>query len=81
MGDMGELFNDLRELGKEKRNNNYNKSIELLKAKGISFEYKNEYHLLVGDFNYWPSTGLYIHRKSKKRGRGVFNLIKILGRS
>lgn len=81
MGDMGEFYNDLREIGKEKRNNNYNKSIELLKAKGIEFEFKDTYHLVVGDYNYWPSTGLYIHKKTKKRGRGVFNLIKSLGRS
>lgn len=36
-------------------------------------------HLVIGDFDFWPSTGLFKNRKTGKKGRGVFNLIKVLG--
>lgn len=77
MGDMGDVFRDLTKHKKEKREENTRSSTEVLRSQGIVFESKNNgAHLIVGDFDFWPSTGLFIHRKTKKKGRGVFNLIE-----
>lgn len=82
MGDMGEIFNDMKELKKERRASNTEKSTQLLIDAGIEFESKNGgAHLVVNQAqglkaDFWPSTGLWQIRGSKKQSRGVFNLIK-----
>ncbi len=66
----------------ERRQNNTKMSTRLLRDKGIPFESFNDgAHLFVAElFDFWPSTGLYINRKTLKRKRGVFTLIKEIGR-
>lgn len=76
MSELGELFKALKEDRKLKKEFNYGNSIEILKNNGIKFEFLSTYHIKIGEFNFWPSTGLFIHVKTKKRGRGVFNLIR-----
>ena len=62
---------------KEKRKSNTISSTEILKKFEIKFESKNDgAHIIVENFDFWPSTGLFINRKTKKRGRGIFNLLK-----
>lgn len=81
MGDMGEVFNDLKQVKKEKRAANTQSSTEILKAEGFTFLSLNGgAHLVVagnGIVDFWPSTGLWIVRGGKK-GRGVKNLIKFI---
>lgn len=79
MSELGELFKDLREERKEKRAANKELSVALLQDKGVSYKRLSDDHLRVGEFDYWPSTGLFMHTKTKKRGRGVFNLLKLVG--
>ncbi len=67
---------------KEKRKTNTEKSTQILIDNGIQFESKNGgSHLVVQGKNtiidYWPSTGSFITRKWNKKGRGVFNVIKL----
>ena len=31
--------------------------------------------------DFWPSTGLFINLKTKRRGRGVFNIIKAIAKA
>lgn len=77
MGDMGDDFNAFKKAGQQKRWRNLENSTRILKEHGIPFEtYNNGIHLKVGPFDFWPSTGLYMHSKTQKTGRGVFNLIK-----
>lgn len=60
-------------------------SAEILRERGVSFESKNGgAHLIVRRggriIDFWPGTGLWIARgPAKKRGRGVFNLLRTLG--
>ena len=68
---------------KAKLANNRNSSLELIKQTGLKFEIKNNgSHLVVfhddSAIDFWPSTGLWIFRKTKWKGRGVFNLLKRL---
>lgn len=84
MGDMAEDFKALREHRKAKRKSNLEKTTNLLKSKGVSFESKNNgVHLIVKQnemvFDFYPSTGLFIDRTTKKHSRGVFHLLKKLG--
>lgn len=78
MGDMGEIFNAMKEHSKDKKFNNYNRSIQILDERKIKFIQLSDTHLRVKNYDYWPSTGLFIELKTKKRGRGIFNLIKRL---
>lgn len=81
MGDMGDIFNDMKRESQLKRASNRKSSADILTKAGIEFTSKNlGAHLIVGDFDFWPGTGLFINRKTGKRGRGVKNLIKFVGR-
>lgn len=76
MSDLGEVFKVMKETSKIKRNRNHESSMGILWDQGIEFKVLSDTHLRVGEYDFWPSTGLFIHVKTKKRGRGVFNLIK-----
>ena len=82
MGDMGELFNAMKEKSKERRSSHREQSPKMLKGANIPFESKNGgAHLIVEGFecyiDFWPGTGKWISRNGKK-GFGVRNLIKYI---
>ena len=61
-----------------KRWDNVQKSLALLRERGIQFVCMSEAnaHYRIGDYDFWPSTGKWFHRLTKEYGRGVFKLIK-----
>lgn len=80
MGDMGDDFRAWREHKQKKRASNREDSAQLLKGAGISFDTNNGgVHLIVvaqtAIVDFWPGTGLWIPRTTKKRSYGVRNLI------
>lgn len=80
--DMGELFCELAEHSKIKRANNRKQSAQLLTERGVEFESKSAgVHLIVtardGLVDFWPGTGKFIPRFAGRKGRGVFNLLKL----
>lgn len=85
MGDMGELWNDVKEAGSRKRASNRETSPQYLREQGIIFATKNNgAHLIVAHngatVDFWPGTGKWNVRHSRKTGRGVKNLVKFLRR-
>lgn len=83
MGDMGEIFNAMKDESKERRARNRQSSAELLKSRGIEFEEKNcGAHLIITHsgrvFDFWPGTGKWTERGTNKYRRGVKNLLKRL---
>tara|TARA_R110000868_G_scaffold104700_1_gene288608 strand:- start:2002 stop:2259 length:258 start_codon:yes stop_codon:yes gene_type:complete len=79
MSEIEELFSALREESRIKKLSNLEQSTNILKEKNINFVSKNNgIHLIVGNFDFYPSTGKFINRITKKDGRGIFNLIKKL---
>lgn len=81
MGDMGEMFKAWNKAKKEKKLSNQMFSYELVNASFDKVEQKNGgVHLIchhnerIADF--WPSTGKYSIRGTKKYKRGVKNLIR-----
>jgi hypothetical protein len=76
MADLGELFQKHRKARQDKRAENHQRSVELLESSGIEYQKLSDYHYLVaGTYDYWPSTGLFVNRSTKKRGRGIFKII------
>lgn len=81
MSELGDDFREYRAMRKEKKERNVAQSVELLDQNGIPYimHQGNNKHLLVaGRLNYWPSTGLWIDRITKRKGRGVVNLMRFL---
>lgn len=77
---MGEMFNEWREMKREKKRANQSSSTDLLRERGVEFEsHNNGVHLVVRSagkvIDFWPSTGKFIVRGGKT-GRGVFNLLR-----
>jgi hypothetical protein len=79
MSELGDIFKAHREEAKLRKTKNAESSTALLNEKKVQYEVLSESHLRVGDWDFWPSTGLFIHVKTKKRGRGVYNLLKKIG--
>lgn len=82
MGDVGDIFNAMKQASKEKKASNQENSTKILQEKGVKFESKNwGNHLVVegkkGLIDFWPSTGKFIPRCEGRKGRGVFNLLKL----
>lgn len=80
MSEIGDDFKALREISRRKKEHNQISSENILINKGIKFIKFTEYHLRLEDysFDFYPPTGIYINMKTKKQGRGVFNLLKEL---
>jgi hypothetical protein len=68
----------MKKRSQERRASNRDSSARILELKTIPFKSKNNgAHLIVnnGEVDFWPGTGLWIFRKCKSRGRGVYTLI------
>jgi hypothetical protein len=76
--ELSQEFRDLKDYSKEKRSDNLEKTLIILKERGVDFQRLSESHLRVANFDFWPTTGLFIHRVTRVRGRGIFNLLKRL---
>lgn len=76
MGDMGDLFNDLRDHKKQKKRKNLDYAENVLQ--GYEHRQVDEYLFNIGDFDFWPSTGLFKNRVTKKKGRGINNLLPLI---
>ena len=84
MGDMGEIFNAMRDAGRQRRADNRCSSPEILRRHAVAFEPKNHgAHLIVKHAgkiaDLWPGTGKYQVRGTGLYRRGVFNLLRDLG--
>ncbi len=84
MGDMGDIWKDVNEHRKQKKSDNISSSIEELSNRGVNFKTTDGIHYIIEGINslidYWPSTGLFINRTTHKKGRGIFNLLRCLGK-
>lgn len=77
MSEISEIFKALKINKQEKKLDNHTKSINILKEKNIPYKMLSSTHIRIEDsFDFWPTTGLFINIKTKKRGRGIFKLLK-----
>lgn len=71
------------EESKRRRALNRESSAKLLRDSGVPFlSSNNGAHLIVGQppmFDFWPGTGKWIARGGSKKGRGVFNMLRVMG--
>lgn len=81
MGDMIDLYGDLRKHKQEERAKRRAADLLLLAEEGINLASINNdgAHIIVNHggrvIDYWPGTSLWIDRKTQKRRRGVRQLI------
>ncbi len=75
MSDLGETFKAMREESQTRRAENKIRGLRELDEAGIPYQVFSWDHVLVYGFDYWPSTGLFIDRKTKRRGRGIRKLL------
>lgn len=73
--DLSEDYRAWNEAKRDKRSLNLESSIRILQTEGIAFKQLSDTHFRIGEFDFWPSTGLFLNRKTKKRGRGIFSLV------
>jgi hypothetical protein len=74
--EVSEMWRDFRAARAEKRAGNRASSADLLTQAGIEFVSKNGgAHLIVGRFDFWPGTGLWMERGNTRRRYGVRSLI------
>jgi len=82
MSDLNEIYSAVREHSREKKLSNKEFSTQLLDKLGIDYESKNNgIHLKIFNddevIDFYPSTGLWMVGKAKKRG--VMNMLKYMG--
>ena len=86
MSDMGDTFRAMKEHKVEKRASNTIQGKKALIQHGIIFkECNGGAHIVIDEYNtgiidYWPSTGLWIPRNTKLKKRGIFALLKYIGK-
>lgn len=81
MSDLGETFKAYKQDRKAKKETNLLQSLQLLDKHHVSYKIlsSNNGHVRIGDrVDFWCSTGTWYDRYKKRKGRGVFNLIKYL---
>lgn len=83
MGDMGEMWNDIKAARQAKRASNRHDSAQILRDAGVQFVERNQgAHLIVNmrghTVDFWPGTGLWRMRGSTQKHRGVRNLLKLV---
>lgn len=78
MSELGDDFRAWREHRRKKKAKNLEFAPDIFREHDVKFRMLSDDHFRVGEFDFWPSTGLFIRRKNKERGRGIYNLIKII---
>ena len=76
MSELAETFSIYRQQRKIIKRSYLDYAEKMIPKLGVSFKELPNGHWQVGDFDFWATTGLFINRKTKKRGRGISNLIK-----
>lgn len=81
--DMGAYWRDVKAAQQAERANRRECAPDLLESAGLKFESKNgDAHLIVTGLgrtvDFWPGTGRWIDRNSKRKGFGVRNVIDAL---
>jgi len=87
MSSSSETFKVMREYSRDKKKRNYDASIQKLIQNDIRFEegvngFVRVYSKTGINYHFWPSTGYWCLGKgypsTKQKGRGIFNLLKML---
>lgn len=79
MNDTGSMFKDLRKITQKERWSYSAFNRGMLDANAIEYEYHPDTGTaLIGDFQFWTTTGRWYNNKTKLHGQGVAGLIEAL---
>ena len=84
MSELSEDFKFLKEVRQKKKQDNVKQSMDWLERENIFFICCNEctrHYLVLREIDFWPSTGVWMKRKTKSRGRGVKSLLNFIRRN
>lgn len=76
MGDLGDYWREAKEEQKEYKWNHYDKVINTFNQEGIDFQNFGNGHLRIGEYDFWATTGTFIHRSTGKKGKGLEVFLK-----
>ena len=77
-GDDDHGWEGYQEERRAKKSQNLEYSLALFYARGIKIKKLSQWHYRVEKYDFWPTTGMFMHIVTKEKGRGVFNLIRKL---
>ncbi len=72
------VFAEMKEQSRVKKMSNLESSTKILDERKINYQKLTQWHYRVGEYDFWPTTGKFMHRASGKTGRGVFELLKLI---
>lgn len=81
---MSDVWKKINEDRQNKRWENYKSNISKLEAAQVKFiEKDNGHFIILGDdgeptHDFWGTTGLIIERETKRRSRGIRNLLRFV---
>ena len=80
MSEDSEMWAEHKKQRQQKRWQNHDTSLAILKNKGYEVETLNAAisHYRVNGWSFWPTTGKYFNPKIGKSGRGIVNLLREL---
>lgn len=72
------IWENDKEERRQKKRNNYESSLKILDNRWVKYKKSWPSHIILENFDFYPSTWLFINKKTKERWRWVFNLLKKL---
>lgn len=80
MGEIIEMYQALKEDQKIEKEERLSRNIMILKMAGVNYRLVNEYHLRIGKWNFYPSTGKFNNgfTRDSERGLGIIEFLKII---
>lgn len=76
MEDLSEYWKMHRDIKQRKKASNLEKSTAILDIENIAYIKLSAYHYRLSEYDFWPSTGKFIHRQTGVEGRGIISLLK-----
>jgi hypothetical protein len=79
MTDIGDEWREHKQYLRNKNEKRKANAVAQLEKNNIKFRWINDYHIRCRQYDYWPSTGTFIHMKTKFSGDGIEEFLKVLG--
>lgn len=61
----------------QKKQQNTTSALAKLRSSNVEFE-EVDGHYKIGEYDFWPESGVFVHRGAKTKGKGVDELINLV---
>lgn len=80
MGELAEEFREMREYQKVQRWKRYEENMKHIIASGHLYREYGNGQIVIGNYDFWATTGTFINRRTRKKSRGVKKLLSLLSK-